>query len=949
MNRRLVYTLALLSLGLMVGVVIGRFIVPERFGIVTTILLFSGGVAAGAIGLRAWSVWRGTRLDKVDAQPFAFTFRLGARSVTVRWDETWWDAFEKRWFGARDARGGWWDAHWADVETPNARVVVGALALAIVAQILILGSLLAAGLVLYAAAGIVLMVWLWRERISLFHLVSAARIGRRAEIVLLILILLVAFAARMIQAGEHPVGIDGDELKWTAQIYYDFIVQERTGDFSGQQKYTPTSFYLDKVAFDLFGVDFNSPRVFTALLSVVATFVFYFVVRDMFNVAIALMATLLMATSFWDVNTSRQAVVQTFTKLPMILALFLVIRGVDRQRWFYFLLCGIVLYIGVMTYDTFFVVPPVIVLYVLFRGALDWRKWYRWLLYLTMVIAPMLLAYPIVADTIAGRQYTYVKGVGTGISDLLSDQSLTPIINNTLKSFAALFQVLQGADYALDWAGPLLNPLLLPFVVLGFALVLARFWQRHNFLLILSFVVCFFPAPILSGYTVPRVFYIGLPPLFVFAAVGIAAVVAAVLSLGQGRVMMARAVAAGAVALLLLVAVSDGYIYATQLKNRDDWVKRRSLISAVQDSISSAPFTLIPVTRSPDDYVWGNAAVMRFIAYTARPEKNINERYAILHFAELPGALGSIASEFDRVNVLYDIDMNNGDALAASTIQTLKRCYGNIETYEHGSFDVYTIERDALASPRCYSLTSLEAALPNPDQPVVANQPITFEWEADSKRPTAFHLQVEQRDPRLVWIEGEYFPRDNDWMFEAKRDHYPDFSGDGYILDAERAGETRLNAEILTAGNYQVWVRSIRNAREGHQSFLQVGDAKFEFARGDMPLGAWYWEKIGEVNLAAGAAPITLSRVYGKEGWKPVLVDAIFLSAAPDFDPEADDLWTQALDTGQIESAETRYVLEKGLPPGAYRWRVQLSDGNRLVDASGKRGVWSDKVEFRVQ
>lgn len=955
MNRRVLYALALLSLGLMVGLTIGRFFMPARDGIVTMLLLFIGGVCVGALGLRAWSVWRGEQSAKTADKPRELGLRFGTRALTLRWDTLWWENFQARWFGiekndSRSARA-FWDAHWADVQAPNAGMLLGAFLLVIVAQLLILGSQLTIGLVMYLLAGIAVLFWVWRQDISVFHLVSAARVGRRVEALCLIAILLIAFGARMIQVGEVPVAIDGDELKWTAQAYYDFVSQDKTGDFSGQIKWSPVSFYVDKLAFDWFGVDFNSPRVMTALLSVLATVVFYFVARDMFNVSIALISTLLMATSYYDVNTSRQAIVETFTKLPMILALFLVVRGVDRQKWYYFLLCGIVLYLGVMTYDTFFVVPPAIVLYIIFRGALDWRKFYRWLFYLALVIAPMLLAYPIVADTIAGRQYTYVKGVSSGIQDLLDTNTLAPLLANTAKSFAALFQILQGSDYALDWRGPLVNPLVLPFLVLGFALVLSRFWQRHNLLLILSFLICFFPAPILSGYTVPRVFYVGLPPIFIFAAVGIVGIAAALLSLNRKRVMLARVTTAMAAALLLLIALSDGYIFANELTHQADWKKRRALIETVQTSLETAPLTLLPVTRAPNDYVWGNNAAMKFIAFTANHDKNAGETYRMLPFAELPGALGDVANQFERVNIVFDRAMSQSDERTAKTIETLKRCYGDVQTRADDYFDVYTLEQAALLDPNCYSLTRLEGITPNPDAIVPANRPVTFVWQADSDRPTAFQLQVEQRNPGLIWVEGESFPRENGWAFEAKADHFPDFSGAGYLLDNQGAGDLKGQIEISQGGTYDVWVRYVRPAQDGYASFLKIGDKEFEFARAGVPLGTWNWERIGQVRLAQGQQSLQLTREYGGSdfGWKPILVDAIFLSADPNFDPAKDDLWSNAHQIPQSTLSASQYVLESGLSPGTYRWRVRLLDGAKLVDADGRRGVWSEKVEFRVQ
>src|SRR5581483_8303595 len=549
-----------------------------------------------------------------------------------------------------------------------------------------------------------------------------------------------------------------------------------------------------------------------------------------------------------------------------------------------------------------------------------------------------------------GRQSTYVKGVSAGVSQLLTESTLRPTLDNMWQVFTVLFQALQLPDYALNWGGPLVNPLILILFVIGFALVLARFWQRHNLLLILSFVICFFPAPILSGYTVPRVFYIGLPPIFIFAGVSAAAVSTVVLSVTQTRALNTRIGAAGLATVLFLIVASDVYIYTNGLENQVDWLKRRSFVNTVKGSVQTAPLTLLPVTRTQDDFVWGNTGPLKFIAFTALKDENADKRVRVVDYAELPGVLNTLEGQYDHVSILYDRETGGNHPIAAQTIETIQRCYDNVRSRTGSFFITYTLQQKDLNNPKCYSLSDLVGQTPSSDQVVPANQPIMFQWEASSDRPTAHRIQVEKRNPKLVWIEAESFPLANGWMFEAKSDHYPGFSGTGYILDDVRSGETQVMADVPQDGKYKVWVRSLRSTREGHRSFVSVGDQKFEFARADeVELMQWNWEMVGQVDLQKGASPVTLSREYGNEGWKPVLIDAVFLSADPKFNPENNALWMQVVDTGQVNSTDTEYVLESGLEPGTYRWRVQLLDGDQLVDARGRKGVWSDKIEFHVQ
>lgn len=955
MNRRVLYTLFVLLVGLMIGLIVSRLFVPDRYGVLTLVLFALGGALLGALGMGLILAPRAAGQPGITPPP-SWTVRVAGRRLTVRLEPAWWANLVA---ADQGPAGGWrtlWDAHWNPVPASGGGLLLAALSLALLAQLLIVGRQLVPGLALYALVGLAVILWVWRRRLDLFAFLDGIHVGRRAELLLVTFVLLTAFGARLVQVGSMPVGIDGDELKWTAQAYFDLVAHQQAGDFAGQQRYTPVSFLADKLAFDIWGVDINSPRIMTALLSALATIVFYFLARDMFNVPVALVATLLMATSYYDVNTSRQAVVETFTKLPMLLAVWLLVRGVDRQRWPYFLLCGVTLYVGIMTYDTFFVVPPVILLYLLYRGLRNWRRAYRWGLYLLLVVGPMLLAVPIVQETVQGRQYTYVKGVASGVAELTNANTLRPLFDNAARALSVLFQSLQGTDYALNWDGPLVNPLVLIFAVIGLALVLARLTRRHNLLLVLWFLFCFFPAPVLSGYTVPRVLYIALPPILLLGGVGFVAAAVAARALPMPAATAGRLVAAALVVALGAVVLTDVLIYNAQLRNQADWLKRRFFVNTLKQSVQNAPLTLLPVTRGSDDFVWGNAATVPFIAYSATRDPDVNRRVRLLTFTELPGVLGTLANNYDRVNVLHDTGL--ADPLASQTIDTLKRCYGDVATRTGSFFSTYTIQRDALQAPNCYSLTGLHGVAPGPADALPANEPLTFQWESGSDRPTAQRVQVEERNAGLVWLEGEDFERANGWMFEAKADHYPGFSGSGYLLDDVRAGETRARALIPAPGHYDVWVRWLRNTTEGHRTFLTVGGVKFEFARTLVPLipggsppqlSVWNWERVGSVDLVAGLQDVILSRQYSELAWKPVQVDALFLSSDPTFNPDQDQLWSTIVDTGQVDSAAQEYVLESGLKPGVYRWRVQLSDGDKLVDARGKKGVWSDLLEFRVE
>ncbi|MBI4673818.1 MAG: hypothetical protein HY741_19400 [Chloroflexi bacterium] len=99
MNRRLVFPIAMLSLGLMVGVLVGRWFMPDRYGLLTMVLLVLGGMVTGALVMHAASVARSnaplapalaTSNVTAPPQPLTWQLQLGGNRFVVRYDAGWW-------------------------------------------------------------------------------------------------------------------------------------------------------------------------------------------------------------------------------------------------------------------------------------------------------------------------------------------------------------------------------------------------------------------------------------------------------------------------------------------------------------------------------------------------------------------------------------------------------------------------------------------------------------------------------------------------------------------------------------------------------------------------------------------------------------------------------------------------------------------------------------------
>lgn len=106
MSRRLVFSLAFFSLGLLVGVLVSRYLMPDRYGLVTMALLMLGGLVTGILLARAlprFSGARGTPSLTADDNPVlgttqppstashtrALRLKLGGSNLAVRYEPRW--------------------------------------------------------------------------------------------------------------------------------------------------------------------------------------------------------------------------------------------------------------------------------------------------------------------------------------------------------------------------------------------------------------------------------------------------------------------------------------------------------------------------------------------------------------------------------------------------------------------------------------------------------------------------------------------------------------------------------------------------------------------------------------------------------------------------------------------------------------------------------------------
>ncbi len=246
------------------------------------------------------------------------------------------------------------------------------------------------------------------------------------------------------------------------------------GEFAtAHYQFLPVSFWVRSVFLRIFGLNFLSARVESAFLSLLSAVLLYLLVRRLTtSPPMALLSTLLYSFSFVELNASHQALHNTTVESWIIGGLFLLILALQERKWWQFQVAGIVLALGMMTYETDFPTPLIATLFLTGfavyqivkkkEAVLLWAK--RALLF----VWPIILLYLVdIQKYIASQSYHFnylseSSANGAHLAGLLQF-----LLKNGADFLKTLFAHVVWTDSLIYWAGPFLNPLLLAFVVIG--------------------------------------------------------------------------------------------------------------------------------------------------------------------------------------------------------------------------------------------------------------------------------------------------------------------------------------------------------------------------------------------------------------------------------------------------------------------------------------------------
>jgi 4-amino-4-deoxy-L-arabinose transferase-like glycosyltransferase len=262
----------------------------------------------------------------------------------------------------------------------------------------------------------------------------------------------------------------------------------------------------------VFGEDQFGWRIGSLTSVVVVLPVFYWLIRQMLGVRIALFATLFLGASHYLFGYAHTGYNNLFPLFPTVAALALLIAGVRWQSVALLFLCGIWAGLGFHTYYSSRMVIGLVGLAVLIMG---WKH-----------IRPMTIA-PIGAGFIVAALPLFASD-GWYVIDAMDERAIThspePVVEhmiyNTIRTLLAFNFSSDNAHYT---AGALLDAFTATLMVAGLIFAFVNLRQFPHAVLLLWAGLAAFTTGVMSEYSIvsiSRLHYI-LPPLVVFAAIAL--------------------------------------------------------------------------------------------------------------------------------------------------------------------------------------------------------------------------------------------------------------------------------------------------------------------------------------------------------------------------------------------------------------------------------------------
>ncbi len=359
--------------------------------------------------------------------------------------------------------------------------------------------------------------------------------GRRTEAGILFFILAVAALFRFYQLNTIPPGFTHDEadhghdaiaIAHGARPLYETVGYGRE----------PLYDYVVALAMPILGENYETLRIVSALAGLLLIVVMHFWVRRAFDVPTAIATSAFLATSFWAVMVSRQALRSALLPTLFAAAVYFMWQAVRpyakqqtfQRRWpmisrlISYVLAGVCLGLALMTYMAARVLPVVFILFWIYLFIFHRDVWKgNWFGIVFIIGLGLIIAWPMfnfIATTPGVEQRLAQL---SGPIDRLFAGDSRDLLNNALGALG-LFPFYGDNLWLYNIPGrPILGIILSAIGLVGVVIALVRFKRMEYALALFWLIAGVFPS-LITGVVASNLRSIAaLPVVYLFVSIGL--------------------------------------------------------------------------------------------------------------------------------------------------------------------------------------------------------------------------------------------------------------------------------------------------------------------------------------------------------------------------------------------------------------------------------------------
>lgn len=212
------------------------------------------------------------------------------------------------------------------------------------------------------------------------------------DILIALLLTIIALVPRVIMIDQIPLGIHGDEA-WTGIDAVKIMQGELVPAYSPSALGQPSGpAYLTALFFKIFGVSVVSLRLSMAFFGILTIPLFYFFIRKLFGSTVSVIFTLLFSFSLFHLHYSRIGFMLISAPFFVIGTLYFFSRFLTDKRYLSLVLTGIFCGLGMYSYNSYILFPPLLFLAFMYLWAVKRVSWKHGVIFtLTFFISASLI------------------------------------------------------------------------------------------------------------------------------------------------------------------------------------------------------------------------------------------------------------------------------------------------------------------------------------------------------------------------------------------------------------------------------------------------------------------------------------------------------------------------------------------------------------------------------